>query len=124
MIHFNQEKVSKITKEIRELHDLADVLGDINKIEKAIFRIGQYGDLQTARNLDIDLRNKYPSINKMIEIGTALRTTINTNVTVLQNVREIDEIEALKQDYYGILCDTAIKKGLIHQIEQFIDRVD
>lgn len=30
----------------------------------------------------------------------------------------------LKQDYYGILCDTAIKKQLVHSIKEFIKKVD
>lgn len=30
----------------------------------------------------------------------------------------------LEQDYYGILCDTAIKKQLVRSIKEFIKNVD
>lgn len=123
MIHFNEDKVSKITKQIKELHDLVDVLNDINKIELAILHVRQYGDLQTARRLDVELRDKYPLINQMIEVARALRPISNL-MSVSQIGREVEEIEWLKQDYYGVLCDTALKKGLIGEIEQFIDKVD
>lgn len=33
-------------------------------------------------------------------------------------------ISNLRQDYFGILCDTALKKQLIHSTQEFIKNVN
>jgi len=41
-----------------------------------------------------------------------------------QGRKIIFDISYLEQDYYGILCDTAIKKQMVHSIKEFIKNVD
>ena len=40
-----------------------------------------------------------------------------------QGRKIIFDISYLEQDYYGILCDTAIKKQMVHSIKEFIKQM-
>ena len=45
------------------------------------------------------------------------------NQTVFSQNTEAAILSNLTQDYYGILCDTALKKQLISEIKEFIKSV-
>lgn len=122
MIYFYDDLVEKTMKIIKESHDCADIVKDLNRINQTITNINLYEDYSVAVQLNRELRQKYPCINSMVNFANSI--TIQTprpkmiyspNESVLLN---------LKQDYYGILCDTAIKKHLVHSIKEFIKNVD
>lgn len=102
-------------------NDLFDVLNDLKSIEYVIYEVKSIENLQIARKLDKDLREKYPIINQMIAIANSF---YNASINSSTSPQPIDAFENLKQDYYGILCDTLLKKQITNSIEQFIEKVD
>lgn len=58
-----------------------------------------------AEKLDIELHHKYPTINIMINIANNV-SVCNTSPTDYKKT----PLEFLKTDYYGIICDTLLKK--------------
>jgi conjugal transfer/entry exclusion protein len=122
VIYFYENIVAKTLKTVKEAYDCADICKDINRIERAIDQAQNYGDWYTANQLDHELRQKYPCINAMINIASSIPLQI-PQATRTNTLNEA-VIESLRQDYYGILCDTAIKKDFIHRVEEFIKTVD
>jgi hypothetical protein len=122
MIYFYEDMVAQILKTVKEAYDCADVCKDINRIENAVAQVKRRGDLGTANWLDHELRKKYPCIDAMIRIANAIPVS-SPRITKTYSPDEA-VIENLRQDYYGILCDTAIKKGFVHSAEEFIKSVD
>ena len=125
MIYFNEYLVAKTINTInsvKDSFDMSDVLNDINRIQLAIESINQNRHFSEAEKLDIELRQKYPYIEIMLNVANSI------SVPSLRNGRVHTEFEILlsrlKQDYYGILCDTAIKKGIINDVRKFIDHTD
>jgi hypothetical protein len=118
MIHFYDELVSKTLQSIKESYDFADVLNDLNRINQAIANVNLHGNWMAAYHLDQELRQKYPCINKMVDVANSML------IPAPQAKRMYSTSEAvmsdLNQDYYGILCDAALKKQLVRSIKEFI----
>lgn len=122
MIYFYDELVAKIVETIKKAYDCADILNDLNRINHATANIKLYGKWSAADHLDQELRQKYPCIDNMVDFANSIPVTVprvkknySPSETVLSN---------LEQDYFGILCDTAIKKQMVHSIKEFIKNVD
>lgn len=122
MIHFYNELVARTVETIKEACDCTEILNDLKRIDQAITNINLCGNLSVADQLDRELRHKYPCINNMIEFANSipiseprLKKNYSASEAALSN---------LEQDYYGILCDTAIKKQMVHSIKEFIKNVD
>ena len=122
MIYFYDDLVEKTVETIKEAYDCADILNDLNRINQAITNIKLYGDWSAADHLDQELHQKYPCINNMVEFANSIPVPVprakknySPSEAVLSN---------LEQDYFGILCDTAIKKQMVHSIKEFIKNVD
>lgn len=122
MIRFHDNLVAQILEIVKNTYDCADVLYDLNRIEQAIARVKSYGDWRTADQLDQELRKKHPSIDAMNKVADSIPVPF-PQPTKQYTIYEA-AIERLKNDYYGILCGTAIKKGLIHSAKEFIKNVD
>jgi hypothetical protein len=122
MIHFYVDLIAQTLKTVKEAYDCADVCNDITRIENAISQVRVYGNCGVAIQLDHELRQKYPCIDTMLEIASSISIQ-SSRITRTYSPNEII-IENLWQDYYGILCSTAIKKGFIHSTEEFIKSVD
>ncbi|MCC8161594.1 MAG: hypothetical protein LIO86_00135 [Lachnospiraceae bacterium] len=122
MIYFYDDVCAKTVETIKSACDCEHILNDLRRIEQAERNIQLYGDLLTAHQLDLELRQKYPCINNMLDLANS----INTSDTQTQgNCSKNEAIKThLDQDYFGILCDTAIKKQIISSIKEFIKRVD
>lgn len=122
MIYFYDEIIAKTLDKIKDAHDCGDVLLDLTQIEQAVIRLKSGGDWFAANQLDYELRQKYSCIDAMINLANTI------SVPSPQAEKIYSPIEAaianLNQDYYGILCDTAIKKGITQDIKQFIQFVD
>lgn len=122
MIYFENDIVTKTLETIKDTYECMDILKDLNQIEQTIEKVKFYGDWFEAEKLDRKLRQKYPCIDVMINIANSMRIPlprIKKNYSVSEAV-----ISNLNQDYYGILCDTAIKKQLICNTNEFIKAVD
>lgn len=122
MIHFYDSLVARTLEIAKNAYDCADVFNDLNRIGQAQERVKVYGDLCTADQLNQELRKKYPSIDAMNKAADSMPVLFpqpTKQYTIYEAV-----IENLKNDYYGILCGTAIKKGVIHSAKEFIENVD
>lgn len=128
MIHIKNSISDQAIMIIKEAYDCADVLNDLREIEIAkanlLNSITNEQLIQVeneAIKLDNVLRKKYRYINELIHIANSMLNPI------IQNNRSnkgATLVEMLDRDYYGILCDTAIKKGIIHEVEEYIEYVD
>lgn len=129
MIHFYPKLVAKAEKAVKEAHDLIDTARDLSQINDAISAINSSNAiniqniLQSARKLDGEMRQKHHMIDKMLRIANNMPRIMNTSAAPAVANAEIAEVEALRQDYFGILCEVLEKKELISSIEQFIERV-
>lgn len=128
MIHIKNSISCQVLKTIKEAYDCADVLNDLEKINNVKNNLSNSltnQQLIQAENeaikLDNALRQKYRCINELICIGNSMLAPFNQNN---RSNKGATLVEMLDQDYYGILCETAIKKGIIHKVEEYIDYVD
>lgn len=122
MIYFYDYLVNKTFETIKESYDCADILNDLNRINQMISNIKLYGDCTLAYDLDRELRQKYPYINKMVDFANSFYVTMQPSRKKYSKIEAI--LSNLEQDYYGILCGTAIQNGLVHNIKEFIKAVD
>ena len=122
MIHLDENKVNQIADYIKDAHDRADICNDLIQIENEMIRVEHSGDCRGAWQLDQKLRQKYPGIDTLLAIANTL------SPPSAQDQRQYSErlvaFEHLKLDRYGILYDTAIKKGLVPSAKEFIKSVD
>ena len=122
MIYFYEALIDKTLETIKKAYDCADVINDLNRIEQEITNIKVYGNLVTANRLDQEMREKYPVINMMVDFANSFSFP-STQVRKVYTPSDA-LISNLNQDYYGILCETALKKKLINDIKEFISKVD
>lgn len=121
MIYFNQALVAKALKEVS---DYIDIARDVSRIQFLVGSLYTKGILTEARQLDQELREKYSMIETLLALAEILpKTNLGAGDQQLYTNNTPAEIKNLIQDYYGILADVLIKKGIIHQVEQFIDHV-
>lgn len=125
MIQFYDGLLVKTLETIKEAYDCVDILCDLDRIERAKANVYSCGGIFTADQLDRELREKYPAINAMLNIADAMLSNPLLPPRVRQ-IRSSEEIAVanLQQDYCGILCDTAVKKGLKQSIKDCIKSVD
>ena len=122
MIHFYDNIVAKTLETIKEAHDCADILCDLSQIDQAKTNVNLYGDVSTAHQLDRELREKYPCIDAMINFANTMLPQVPQSKKTYSPGEAA--VSNLIQDYYGILCDTAVKKGIVREMKQFIKFVD
>lgn len=121
MIHVCHELVAKTLEIIKESYDCADVLNDLNRINQAIENINLFGYWPAADQLDRELRQKYPCIDKMLSFANSISVPVpRTPKTYSEN----ETILKLNQDFYGIICDTAINKQLVCSLKDCIKAAD
>lgn len=72
MIHFYPELVAKIEKIIKDAHDCADIFCDLNRIEQVKANVNFYGNVLASEQLDRELREKYPLIDKMLNFANTM----------------------------------------------------
>lgn len=127
MIHFVQSLQNKTLQIIKETPDCADILHDLKRIEWAKTNVYSYGGISAANQLDQELRQKYPTIDMILNIANTMRAnpllSYPPRDECASSMEEI-AIKDLQQDYCGILCDTALKKQLVHELKDCIEFVD
>ena len=117
-IYFASDLRERTLKELVEAHDCADVKNDLDRIQWTI----QHGTNEQAGYLDREMRQKYPMIDYMLQVANHFparpaRYCVETAASSFEKSN-------LEQDYWGILCDTAVKKGIKETLEGCIDRVE
>lgn len=117
-IYFASDLAERTLKALMEAHDCADVKKDLDRIRQMI----QYGTNEQARALDQEMRQKYPMIDYMLQ--TTNRFPARPARYCVETAASSFEKSNLEQDYWGILCDTAIKKGIKRSIEDCIDHIE
>lgn len=122
MIHFYDSIVAKTLETIKDAYDCADILHDLSRIEQAKTNVNSYEGLLAAYQLDQELREKYPCIDVMLNFADTMLPP-SPQIAKISSESEV-AISALTQDYYGILCDTALKKEIVKELKQFIKSID
>lgn len=125
MIVFYNGLFEKTLEVMKKAHDCAGILCDLDRIGHAKANVYFYGGVFAADQLDRELRQKYPTIDVMLNIANSMRTNPLLPPQSGQN-RTMEEtaIDNLQQDYCGILCDAAVKKGVKQSIEDCIENVN
>ena len=124
MIYFHQHLVETAIKAIEDAHELLDIKNDITIIDSTICALRNYmnhENLHAAQELDEKLRKKYSTIELMLTVADQI-LPFSSNSTYAQQ-QEIPEISRLIQDRYGILCHVLLKKAIISNAEDFIEKV-
>lgn len=123
MIHFFSAIQNRTFEIIKEAHDCTDLLRDLNRIEQAKANLyTTYGGVFAADQLDRELRQKYPTIDVMLDLANTMLPPSPQASNI--SSEEDRALSNLNQDYCGILCDTAVKKGLAKSIKDCIESVD
>lgn len=117
-IYFASDLRERTLKALVEAHDCADVKNDLDRIRWMI----QYGTNGQAEYLDREMRQKYPTIDYMLQVANHFparpaRYCVETAASSFEKSN-------LEQDYWGILCDTAIKKEIKRSVEDCVDHVE
>lgn len=102
---------------IKNAYDCADIANDLDRILYTI----QYGTDSEAHTLDCEMMQKYPAIRAMQQFANSLPVRPAQHTTGTRN-ESVDK-KNLRADYWGILCDTAIKKNIKKSFEECIDYV-
>lgn len=118
-IFFASDMEALTFKAISESHDCADLTNDLRIIQETII----YGTDEEAGLLDCRLRQKYPGIVTMLQFCDSLPRQ-PFRYSAMASIDESPSKARLRQDYYGILCDVAIKKGIKKSISDCIDYVE
>ena len=119
-IYFASDLRERTLKELMEAHDCADVKNDLDRIQWTI----QCGTNGQAGYLDREMRQKYPMIDYMLQVANHFPAQAHSPRYCGKGITVSPEKSKLEQDYWGILCDTAIKKGIKRRLEDCIDHVE
>ena len=119
-IYFTPDLEIQVLKTIKEAYDCADVKNDLDRIRRTI----QYGTNGQAGYLDREMRQKYPMIDYMLQVANHFPAQAHSQGYCGKGITASPEKSNLEQDYWVILCDTAVKKGIKETLEGCIDRVE
>lgn len=119
-IYFTSDLEIQVLKAIKEAYDCADVKNDLDRIRWMI----QYGTNGQAGYLDWEMRKKYPMIDYMLQVANHFPAQAHSPGYCGKGITASPEKSNLEQDYWGILCDIAIKKGIKKGLEDCIDRIE
>lgn len=96
---------------------------DIDQIDAilTIYCNGYGYDPIAADLLDKRIRQEYPAIEKInqLSLSKSQRSSKNDLPAVVDPI-----MSNLNQDRYGIMFDVLFKEGLVHELEDFVDRVE
>lgn len=96
---------------------------DIDQIDAILISYcnGRGYDPIVADLLDKRIRQEYPVIEKINQLPSPrIQSAIKNNPPAVADPM----ISNLNQDRYGIMFDVLFKKGLVHDLEDFVDRVE
>ena len=119
MIYFELNFVNHVAEIIYEAEDYIDVAKDLSEIEY-IYNNGSYYE---AERLHAKMLRKHPIIGDLLQLANTLSpqpTSQNSTGTTYAFPNK----ENLKLDFYGIICDVALKKGLKESLKDCIDHAE
>ena len=119
MIYFELNFVNHVAEIIYEAKDYIDVAKDLSEIEY-IYNNGSYYE---AERLHAKMLHKYPIIMELFQLANALSQQ-PTFQNSTETAKALMNKENLKLDFYGIICDVALKKGLKESLKDCIDHAE
>lgn len=124
-MYFEKDLVNKAIELIdgKSKSDELKVFTDVNDINNMIRNLQINRDYQyDAIKLNQRLREEYPSIEKLLNLGRSMINNSVGNNTIYDVVSAI--IADLNADKYGIYVDVLLKHEVINDMKKFIEKVD
>lgn len=122
MLQFKSLKQAENIIETKDDVDVAKDFANVLSHLSALNNNPSYEVIKLSFELDKSLHSKYPIIDKLLDLGSKLSSAKKGESQALSDAEAAKS--NLTQDYFGILCDTLIKKEIITSANQFIDHVD
>ena len=125
MMYFEKDLVNKAIELIdgKSKSDELKAFTDVNDINNMIINLQINRDYQCdAIKLNKRLREEYPSIEKLLNLGRSMINNSVGNNTIYDVVSAI--IADLNADKYGIYVDVLLKHEVINDMKKFIEKVD
>ena len=125
MMYFEKDLVNKAIELIdgKSKSDELKAFTDVNDINNMIRNLQINRDYQwDAIKLNQRLREEYPSIEKLLNLGRSMVNNSVGNNTIYDVVSAI--IADLNADKYGIYVDVLLKHEVINDMKEFIEKVD
>jgi hypothetical protein len=125
MMYFEKDLVNKAIALIdgKSKSDELKAFTDVNDINNMIRNLQINRDYQwDAIKLNQRLREEYPSIEKLLNLGRSMVNNSVGNNTIYDVVSAI--IAELNADKYGIYVDVLLKHEVINDMKEFIEKVD
>lgn len=124
-MYFEKDLVNKAIALIdgKSKSDELKAFTDVNDINNMIRNLQINRDYQwDAIKLNQGLREEYPSIEKLLNLGRSMVNNSVGNNTIYDVVSAI--IAELNADKYGIYVDVLLKHEVINDMKEFIEKVD
>lgn len=124
-MYFDKDLVNKAIELIdgKSKSDELKAFTDVNDINNMIINLQINRDYQCdAIKLNQRLREEYPSIEKLLNLGRSMVNNSVGNNTIYDVVSAI--IADLNADKYGIYVDVLLKHEVINDMKKFIEKVD
>ncbi len=124
-MYFEKDLVNKAIELIdgKSKSDELKAFTDVNDINNMIINLQINRDYQCdAIKLNQRLREEYPSIEKLLNLGRSMVNNSVGNNTIYDVVSAI--IADLNADKYGIYVDVLLKHEVINDMKKFIEKVD
>lgn len=125
MMYFEKDLVNKAIALIdgKSKSDELKAFTDVNDINNMIRNLQINRDYQwDAIKLNQRLKEEYPSIEKLLNLGRSMVNNSVGNNTIYDVVSAI--IAELNADKYGIYVDVLLKHEVINDMKKFIEKVD
>lgn len=125
MMYFKKDLVNKAIELIDEKSksDELKAFTDVSDINNMIRNLQINRDYQCdAIKLNQRLREEYPSIEKLLNLGRSMINNSVGNNTIYDVVSAI--IADLNADKYGIYVNVLLKHEVINDMKKFIEKVD
>lgn len=125
MMYFKKDLANKAIELIdgKSKSDELKAFTDVNDINNMIRNLQINRDYQCdAIKLNQRLREEYPSIEKLLNLGRSMVNNSVGNNTIYDVVSAI--IADLNADKYGIYVDVLLKHEVINDMKKFIEKVD
>lgn len=124
-MYFEKDLVNKAIALIdgKSKSDELKAFTDVNDTNNMIRNLQINRDYQwDAIKLNQRLREEYPSIEKLLNLGRSMVNNSVCNNTIYDVVSAI--IAELNADKYGIYVDVLLKHEVINDMKEFIEKVD
>lgn len=125
MMYFKKDLANKAIELIdgKSKSDELKAFTDVNDINNMIRNLQINRDYQWDDiKLNQRLREEYPSIEKLLNLGRSMVNNSVGNNTIYDVVSAI--IAELNADKYGIYVDVLLKHEVINDMKEFIEKVD